>query len=83
MQNLSPGVVQALADIRHTCEGNRLRHLKHGHDLNVFSTPGARYTFQQGWDGVQPPNAVDGSVHDRIWQYGKISRELDDAANKS
>jgi len=55
------------------------RHLEHGHDLNVFSTEGARNDWQRGFENA-PPRAFEVTQdYDTAYQRGKAIRKLMDS----
>ena len=59
------------AALRHYCNNDRLCHLEFGHDLNPYSTPGARLAWQQGWDN-EPSHRLP------EWQRGRMARLIHD-----
>jgi hypothetical protein len=54
------------------------RHVKYGHDLNPFSTEGARNDWQRGFDNVppRPYEPVTINDFDTIYQRGRAMAEL-------
>ena len=52
------------------------RHLEHGHDLNVFSTVGARNDWQRGFEGALPRSFELTQDYDTAYQRGKAIRKL-------
>lgn len=52
------------------------RHLEHGHDLNVFSTQGARNDWQRGFDGAPPRSFELTQDYDTIYQRGRAIKKL-------
>jgi hypothetical protein len=55
------------------------RHLEHGHDLNVFSTEGARNDWQRGFDNAPPRSFEVTQDYDTAYQRGKAIRKLMDS----
>ena len=55
------------------------RHLEHGHDLNVFSTEGARNDWQRGFDNAPPRSFEVTQDYDAAYQRGKAIRKLMDS----
>jgi hypothetical protein len=55
------------------------RHLEHGHDLNVFSTEGARNDWQRGFDNAPPRSFEVIQDYDTAYQRGKAIRKLIDS----
>ena len=55
------------------------RHLEHGHDLNVFSTEGARNDWQRGFENASPRSFEVTQDYDTAYQRGKAIRKLMDS----
>lgn len=55
------------------------RHLEHGHDLNVFSTEGARSDWQRGYDNELPRSFELTQNYDTAYQRGKAIKRLIDS----
>jgi hypothetical protein len=55
------------------------RHLEYGHDLNVFSTEGARNDWQRGFDNAPPRSFEVTQDYDTAYQRGKAIRKLMDS----
>ena len=55
------------------------RHLEHGHDLNVFSTEGARNDWQRGFENAPPRSFEVTQDYDTAYQRGKAIRKLMDS----
>lgn len=57
------------------------RHLEHGHDLNVFSTQGARNDWQRGFDGSLPRSFELTQDYDTAYQRGRAIAKLLNSTN--
>ncbi len=55
------------------------RHLEHGHDLNVFSTEGARAEWQRGFDSAPKRSFELTQDYDTAYQRGKAIKRLLDS----
>lgn len=55
------------------------RHLEYGHDLNVFSTEGARNDWKRGYDNEPPRSFELTQDYDIAYQRGKAVRKLVDS----
>lgn len=73
----TPGDVVAWAD--KAAIDSMKRHLEHGHDLNVFSTEGARNDWQRGYDNEPPRSFELTKDYDTAYQRGKAIRKLVDS----
>lgn len=62
--------------LQHLAEVDARLARENGVDLNPFSTLGVRYLWQQGWDGLHPPNLIEGSYNWRAWERGRLAREI-------
>lgn len=60
-----------IAELRELAREDIARALTFNVALNVFSTSGARHTWQQGFNNVRPANMVDGSGEWRHWMRGR------------
>lgn len=69
-------LLSEIAGLRAIAEEDARLNALNGIDLNPYSTYGARTLWQQGWDGVRPPNLVDGCINWRRWQRGVQARIL-------
>ena len=71
---MSPSEVLAYAE-KEAAEDVRC-HVQYNTDLNPFSTAGARYYWQQGFEGCDPPASGPGVSLCRIYQRGAAAARL-------
>jgi hypothetical protein len=59
------------------------RHREYGHDLNVFSTPGAREDWRRGFENLGPRSYEGPRDFDTIYQRGRaVARLLEEEKTK-
>lgn len=67
---------EVIAWAREMARGDIERHRKLGHDLNVYSTPGARNDWQRGFDNAPPRPWERTQEYDLMYQRGRAAARL-------